>query len=356
MAGGGGCACTLATQHGGAPVMAHQSSPLPVTRLRLQAAICCSRVFARANSSPPGDPPSGERLLGHAHLNDSRALRTSSHQRAPPRPLPPDQPPPPRRPPCKPVHGSPAHVPGCAPCISIASMFNFNSHMYFPQSTSIMTRPEPVEQRTAAAAQQAGAAPADDAFVIRCSRKTHIEEWDGRLLGMECTPAQAAALEQRVLAAAQQGDFSLLHNGFCLSTLLPTKGGQLDVVEGVEAANQRAAEVWQELQQQAAGGKGEQVGQWRGQGLLRCLKVGRWRAAMGAACNFSTSCCNQTRLWLPQVFSNPSAASSPPAAAGHQWQGLLGAGARWPGALGAAAALGDGGVRAALPGLHHPVG
>lgn len=205
--------------------------------------------------------------------------------------------------PCKLVHGSPAHVPGFAPCISIASMFNFNSHMYFPQSTSIMTRPEPVEQRTAAAAQQAGAAPADDAYVIRCSRKTHIEEWDGRLLGMECTPAQAAALEQRVLAAAQHGDFSLLHNGFCLSTLLPTKGGQLDVVEGVEAANQRAAEVWQELQQQAAGGKGEQVGQWRGQGLLRCLKVGRWRAAMGAACNFSTSCCNQTRLWLPQVFS-----------------------------------------------------
>lgn len=128
-----------------------------------------------------------------------------------------------------------------------------------------MTRPEPIVEHAGggSAAQQAGAA-ADDAYVIRCGRKTHIEEWDGRLLGMECTPAQAAALEQRVLAAAQQDDFSLLHEGFCLSTLLPIKGGQLKVVEGLQAANQRAEEVWQELQQRqqvaaSGNGKGEQV-------------------------------------------------------------------------------------------------
>lgn len=132
-----------------------------------------------------------------------------------------------------------------------------------------MTRPEPAEEcanGAATAAQQ----PAEDAYVIRCSRKTFIEEWDGRLLGMECTPAQAAALEQRVLAAAQQADFALLHEGYCLATLLPTKGGQLRVLEGMEAANQRAEEVWQELQrlQQVPGGGGSEGEQVRPMGCV----------------------------------------------------------------------------------------
>lgn len=144
-----------------------------------------------------------------------------------------------------------------------------------------MTRPEPVAEHagSGSAALQAGAA-ADDAYVIRCGRKTHIEEWDGRLLGMECTHAQAAALEQRVLAAAQQDDFSLLHEGFCLSTLLPIKGGQLKVLEGLQAANQRAEEVWQELQQRqqvATSGKGEQLPAANGKACTVLAPDGRAR-------------------------------------------------------------------------------
>ncbi|PRW44439.1 RNA polymerase sigma24 factor [Chlorella sorokiniana] len=149
------------------------------------------------------------------------------------------------------------------------------------ESTAAMTRPEPAMEHasTAAAQQQAGTAAADDAYVIRCSRKTHIEEWDSRLLGMECTPAQAASLEQRVLAAAQQGDFSLLHEGFCLSTLLPAKGGQLRVVEGLAAANQRAEEVWEEVQrrQEAAVGKDKQLPAANGKACAVLAADGRAR-------------------------------------------------------------------------------
>lgn len=202
-----------------------------------------------------------------------------------------------------------------------------------------MTRPEPVAEHagSGSAALQAGAA-ADDAYVIRCGRKTHIEEWDGRLLGMECTHAQAAALEQRVLAAAQQDDFSLLHEGFCLSTLLPIKGGQLKVLEGLQAANQRAEEVWQELQQRqqvATSGKGEQVRR------LGCgpLPSG---AFAGAACSHSS-----TALWpsagdrlrvlpyylLIQPFFRPSRRScrpptARPAQCWHLTAGRAGSGSR----------------------------
>ena len=128
-----------------------------------------------------------------------------------------------------------------------------------------MTQPEPAEPQAAAGGAAATAASPDDAFVIRCACKTHIEEWDPRLYGMEATAAQAAALEQSLLAAAQREDFSLLWEGFCLATLLPAKGGQLRVLQGLEAANQRAAEVWEELQRRReAAGRAGQGGQVRG--------------------------------------------------------------------------------------------